>query len=298
MVGSSCCQRDRKRRMESGLDKMPKVLILGASTGIGRALANEFARHGYNLVLTGRDEAEVRAIADDLTIRHAVRCDSLVFDVLDFAAHQGVLGSALAHRADGLGGTISGTAVGACAERREGTPPLELSRREDGFEGVVLCIGYLGDKQQAETDLGEARRLLDSNFTGCVLALEVLARHFMRQRAGFICAISSVAGDRGRQSNYLYCGAKAGLTAYLEGLRNRLFHHQVRVITVKPGFVDTPMTYGRPGLFLVARPERVAKSIFRAIQRGKDVVYVPWFWRPIMLLVRIIPEQVFKRLRL
>jgi short-subunit dehydrogenase len=106
-----------------------------------------------------------------------------------------------------------------------------------------------------------------------------------------------VAGDRGRQSNYLYGAAKAGLSAYLQGLRNRLFHAHVKVLTVKPGFVDTHMTYGRSGLFLVASPESVAKGIFRAIVKGKDVVYLPWFWRPIMLVVRSIPEGIFKRLR-
>jgi short-subunit dehydrogenase len=107
-----------------------------------------------------------------------------------------------------------------------------------------------------------------------------------------------VAGDRGRQSNYLYGAAKAGLSTYLEGLRNRLFPAHVKVITVKPGFVDTRMTYGRPGLLLLASPERVGKGIFRAIVKGKAVVYVPWYWRFIMLMVQSIPEAVFKRLRL
>jgi short-subunit dehydrogenase len=106
-----------------------------------------------------------------------------------------------------------------------------------------------------------------------------------------------VAGDRGRQSNYLYGAAKAGLSTFLQGLRNRLFHANVKVITIKPGFVDTHMTYGRPGLFLVASPESVARGIFRAIAKGKDVVYLPWFWRPIMLIVQSIPEAIFKRLR-
>ncbi|PYV00173.1 MAG: hypothetical protein DMG26_15625 [Acidobacteria bacterium] len=107
------------------------------------------------------------------------------------------------------------------------------------------------------------------------------------------------AGPNGRrQSNYLYGAAKAGLSVYLQGLRNRLFPSRVRVVTIKPGFVDTPMTFGRPGLFLVASPEYVARSIFKAIQRGKDVAYIPWFWRPIMFTVRMIPEWLFKRPRL
>ena len=146
--------------------------------------------------------------------------------------------------------------------------------------------------------MAEARRILDTNFTGCVSALEILARRFEARRAGFIAALSSVAGDRGRQSNYLYGAAKGGLSTYLQGLRNRLHHSGVRVVTIKPGFVDTAMTYGRPGLFLVASPERVARAVYRALRGGQDVVYVPWFWRPVMFAMRGVPERLFKRLRL
>ena len=158
-------------------------------------------------------------------------------------------------------------------------------------------MGYLGDQTKGQNDWEEARRILETNFTGCVSALNIVANYFESRRTGFICAVSSVAGDRGRQSNYLYGAAKAGLSAYLQGLRNRLFRANVKVITVKPGFVDTHMTYGRPGLVLLASPESVAKGIFRAVATGKDVVYLPWFWRLIMLIVRSVPEGVFKRLR-
>jgi len=129
-----------------------------------------------------------------------------------------------------------------------------------------------------------------------VLALNVLANHFEKKRRGFICALSSVAGDRGRQSNYIYGSAKSGLTTYLQGLRNRLWHFGVRVITVKPGFVDTRMTYGRPKLFLVASPEAVARDIYKAVLRGKDVVYTPCLWRVVMAIIRAIPEGLFKKL--
>src|ERR1019366_4088331 len=149
----------------------------------------------------------------------------------------------------------------------------------DSLQGAVLCTGYLGDSETAQTDFSEARRIFDTNFTGSALALGVLANHFEQKRRGFICALSSVAGDRGRQSNYLYGAAKGGLTTYLQGLRNRLYHAGVRVITVKPGFVDTRMTYGPPKLAMVAAPEAVARDIYKAIQKGKDVVYVPWFWQ-------------------
>jgi len=156
----------------------------------------------------------------------------------------------------------------------------------------------LGDQAKAQVIWDEARLILETNFTGCVSALNILANHFELKRTGFICAITSVAGDRGRQSNYHYGAAKAGLSVYLQGLRNRLFPAGVNVITVKPGFVDTRMTYGRPGLFLLASPESVAQGIFRAIVKGKSVVYLPWFWRPIMLIVRSIPETIFKRLKM
>jgi short-subunit dehydrogenase len=242
------------------------VLILGATSAIASALAREFAAHKIDLVLGGRDQEELGALASDLNLRYGVRAGVLFFDALDTAAHASTLRSF-------------------------------LSGAGDALEGVVVCMGYLGDQAKGQSDWEEARRILETNFTGCVSALNILANHFESKRAGFICAISSVAGDRGRQSNYLYGAAKGGLSTYLQGLRNRLFHANVNVITVKPGFVDTRMTYGRPGLFLLASPESVAKSIFRAIAQGKDVVYLPWFWRFIMLIVQSIPEAIFKRLR-
>jgi short-subunit dehydrogenase len=243
------------------------VLILGATSGIASALAKEFAAHKYDLVLGGRDRDELSALASDLSLRNSVRAKILAFDALDTQTHAAILQSFLAE----AGNTLAGT---------------------------VVCIGYLGDQAKAQVNWDEARLILETNFTGCVSALNILANHFELRRTGFICAITSVAGDRGRQSNYLYGAAKAGLSVYLQGLRNRLFPAGVKVITVKPGFVDTRMTYGRPGLFLLASPESVAQGIFRAIVKGKSVVYLPWFWRPIMLIVRSIPETIFKRLKM
>ena len=246
---------------------MSTVLILGATSGIASALAKEFAAHKYDLVLGGRDRDELSALASDLSLRNSVRASVLAFDALDTRTHAAILTSFL---------TEAGNALA----------------------GAVVCIGYLGDQAKAQVDWDEARLILETNFTGCVSALNILANHFELRRTGFICAITSVAGDRGRQSNYYYGAAKAGLSVYLQGLRNRLFPAGVKVITVKPGFVDTRMTYGRPGLFLLASPESVAQGIFRAIVKGKSVVYLPWFWRPIMLIVRSIPETIFKRLKM
>ena len=246
---------------------MSTVLILGATSGIASALAKEFAAHKYDLVLGGRDRDELSALASDLSLRNSVRASVLAFDALDTQTHAAILTSFL---------TEAGNALA----------------------GAVVCIGYLGDQAKAQVDWDEARLILETNFTGCVSALNILANHFELRRTGFICALSSVAGDRGRQSNYHYGAAKAGLSVYLQGLRNRLFPAGVKVITVKPGFVYTRMTYGRPGLFLLASPESVAQGIFRAIVKGKSVVYLPWFWRPIMLIVRSIPETIFKRLKM
>ena len=246
---------------------MSSVLILGATSGMARAVAAEFAAHGYDLVLVGRNRQELDALAADLAVRYQVRTDVHLLDVLNFDDHERVLGACL-------------TAAG------------------DALAGALLFFGYLGDQALAERDFGEARRIIDTNFTACVSVLNILAGHFQARRSGFICAVSSVAGDRGRQSNYIYGAAKGGLSIYLQGLRNRLHRSNVRVITVKPGFVDTPMTYGRPGMFLVASPKAVARGIYRAVEKGTDVAYLPWFWRPIMFVIRSVPEPVFKRLRL
>jgi short-subunit dehydrogenase len=245
----------------------PTILIIGANAGIGRALAAEFASHGYALILAGRDLDELRAVAADLSIRNNVRARAEKIDVANF---------------DELGSSIE-TCVRAGGE---------------ALEGAILCAGYLGDAEAAKIDLREAQRIVDTNFTGPVLALNALANHFERKGDGFLCALSSVAGDRGRQSNYLYGAAKGGLTTFLEGLRNRLYHSGVQVVTVKPGFVDTRMVFGKPKLPLVASPERVARDIYRAIEKRKNVAYVPWFWRWIMLIIRSIPEGIFKRLKM
>jgi len=258
---------------------VPTVLILGANAGIGRAIAAEFASHGYDLILASRDLEELQALAADLNLRHQVRVATQRVDVLDFDSLESALAACIAAGGDSLG-------------------------------GAVLCTGYLGDPLVARTDFNEAGRILDTNFTGSALALEILANHFEQKRKGFICALSSVAGDRGRQSNYLYGSAKSGLTTYLQGLRNRLYHSGVHVITVKPGFVDTRMVFGRLGArrgargkghgssLLVAAPEAVAADIYNAVKSGKDVVYVPWFWRIIMLVVRSLPEGLFKKLKM
>src|SRR5262245_32495555 len=151
---------------------------------------------------------------------------------------------------------------------------------------------------EAQTSFELARRMIDVNYTSAVSLLNLAADYFEARKAGFICAISSVAGDRGRQSNYLYGSTKAALNTYLEGLRVRLAKVGVPVTTVKPGFVDTKMTRGMKGMFLVASPARVARDICRAIRRGRAVVYTPWFWWGIMTIIRSIPDFLFRRMKI
>ncbi|HEX9935465.1 MAG TPA: SDR family oxidoreductase [Longimicrobium sp.] len=242
------------------------VLVAGATSAIARATAAELARRGHALVLAARDVAEAQAIAADLRLRFGVAARAALLDALDFASHAALAESVLSDR--------------------------------DALEGVVVALGWMGDTEAARHDAAEARRTIDINLTAVVSLLTPLADHLERRGTGFVCVVSSVAGDRGRQSNYVYGAAKGGLSVYLQGLRNRLFHAGVRVVTVKPGFVDTRMTFGLPGTFLVAAPERVARGIVRAIEGGPDVVYLPGFWGPVMRGIRAVPERLFKRLKL
>ena len=243
---------------------MATVLILGGTSTIARAIAAELAARGFDLALAGRDAAELAAVAADLRLRHGITTSVHLIDTLAVESHAAALAPCL-------------------------TPDLR---------GVVLAFGYLGDQRRAETDAVEVRRILDTNLTGCITALNAVAAHLAETGGGFVCALSSVAGDRGRRSNYVYGAAKGGLAIFLQGLRNRLYRSGVVVITLKPGFVDTPMTAGVPKNPLFATAPRVGLAGFRAIERGRDVVYIPWFWRLIMAAVKSLPESIFKRLRL
>ncbi|MGA8148250.1 MAG: SDR family oxidoreductase [Gallionellaceae bacterium] len=242
-----------------------EILILGATSAIARATAAAFAGRGDALYLASRDEEELRRIASDLQLRYGVEVHHALFDAEATDTHEAFFQSVLA-----------------------AMPNLS---------GVVLAFGYLGD-QQAARSFSVGAKVIARNFTGAASILSLCADYFEPLKHGFIIGISSVAGDRGRQSNYVYGAAKGALSLYLQGLRNRLYASGVRVITVKPGFVDTAMTYGLPGLFLVASPQSVGRSIVRALGKSADVIYLPWFWRYIMLIIKHIPEPIFKRMKL
>jgi len=242
----------------------PVLVVLGASSSIARIAAGAFAARGYRIYLAGRDSEDLDRIAADLEIRHGAPVWTGAFDAEAFASHEGFV--------------------------------EEVLRRAGRIDGVLLAFGYLGDQEAAARDFRVAERVIRANFTGAVSILTHLAPRLQAQRSGFIIGLSSVAGDRGRRRNYPYGAAKGALSLYLQGLRGRLFQSGVRVITVKLGFVDTAMTFDLPGLFRVASPERVGEAIARAPGRSRDVIYVPWFWRWVLFIVRMIPESLYKRL--
>jgi len=243
------------------------VLIVGATSAIARALADRLAAGGAALVLAGRDAEETERIARDLRIRHdEAELHEARFEATNHEAHEALLDD---------------------AERELG-----------GLDGVIWAVGMLGEQERDDRDAAHARQVIDVNFTGAASLLGRAANRLEAQRSGFIAALSSVAGDRGRASNYVYGSAKSGLSAFVEGLRGRLHDAGVRVLTVKPGFVDTKMTFGDPDTFLVASPERVADAVMTGLRRERNELYVPWFWRWIMLGIRLTPEAIFKRLRI
>ncbi len=245
------------------------ILILGATSAIARAYATLIAKEGHAIILAGRDRDELERIAGDLTVRWQATVRVQPFDALDFASHEGFFR--------------------ACTQEFD-----------EGLAGVALFYGFMPEQQDAQRDWDVCRRTIDTTFTSAVSILNLAANYFEPRKKGFICGVSSVAGDRGRQSNYIYGSAKAGLTTYLQGLRNRLFHSGVAVITIKPGFTDTAMTWGllKPGSPLVASAEKVATDIHRAILKKKNTLYTPWFWRIIMTIICSVPERIFKKLKL
>jgi hypothetical protein len=245
---------------------MLKIMIVGATSAIAEATARRYAARGAHLYLLARDSERLNLIARDLAVRgaqavHTQVCDLGVgfdADALFAAAH-----SALA-----------------------------------GLDLVLLAHGILPDQAACEQDVARLRAAFEINTLATLSVLTPIANFMQNQAHGSIAVLSSVAGDRGRQSNYVYGASKAALDVFLSGLRNRLARHGVQVLTIKPGFVDTPMTAAFKKGPLWATPDTIADGIVQAIDKQRDVVYLPWFWRGIMALIRAIPERLFKRLSL
>ena len=237
------------------------VLIVGATSGIGRAVARRLARDGCALQLAARNAGDLAAEVQDMRPRTAAAVTAHRCDVLD---------------ADG------------------GVSVIDTL---DALPDVAVCVvGLTGDQKAAQRDGSVAERIMRTNYVGPALLMAALAERFEQRASGVLVGVSSVAGERGRASNYVYGSAKAGFSAFLSGLRNRLAGSGVHVVTVKPGYVRTRMTDGMdlPSR-LTAEPDEVARAVVRAIRRRRDVVYVRRIWRAIMLVVRALPERVFKR---
>lgn len=240
------------------------VLIVGGGSDIGRAIAHRFAAAGHPVQLAARDVARLAADQSDIALRHNVAVSLHELDILDAASFDAFV---------------------------DGLPELP---------GIALCVvGLLGDQAASETDIDAAALVMRSNFEGPALFTGLLAGRFEARGSGTLVGISSVAGDRGRASNYVYGSAKAGFTAFLSGLRNRLAGKGVHVLTVLPGFVATRMTEGmKLPPRLTAAPDAVADAIFRAVAASRNILYVKPVWRLVMAVIRALPEPLFKRMRI
>jgi len=246
---------------------MKRIVIVGANSAIAHAAARLWAERGAGLFLVGRDAARLEANAADLRVRGAVAAYVYGMDAVAWTEHATMLAAAV----EALG----------------------------GVDIALIAHGTLPDQRACESAAERLRAEIETNGVSVCLLAQLFANRFAAQGGGALAVIGSVAGDRGRQSNYVYGAAKGMVTRFLEGLRNRLARANVQILTIKPGFVDTPMTaaFEKKGL-LWAQPETVAAGILKAIDKRSDVVYLPGFWRPIMWVIRHIPERIFKRLSL
>ena len=241
-------------------------MIIGATSAIAEATARRFAKAGDALYLVARNEAKLGAIAADLKVRGATAVHREVLDVLDYNRHKPVIEAAI--------------------------------NALDGLDIVLIAHGTLPDQKACEQSFHLTRKEFEINALSTISLLTHLATYFEGKRQGTIAVISSVAGDRGRQSNYVYGSAKSAVTILLQGLRNRLHKSGVNVITIKPGFVETPMTASFEKGLLWIKPEKIAENILRSLDKKSDVTYAPWFWRYIMFVLGSIPERLFKKLNL
>ncbi len=242
-----------------------RVIILGATSAIAEATARLYAAEKASLMLVGRQEARLKAIADDLTARGAAQVETAVLDLEEASAAASTLGG--------------------------------LAERLGSVDHILIAYGILGEQSKAAGDPAEAERILRVNFNSAALWCLAAANLLEAQRRGSLVVLGSVAGDRGRRANFVYGAAKAGLSALVEGIAHRFAATGPRAVIVKPGPTITPMTDGmvRKGL-LWATPEAVATVVRRAADRGGPVQYAPWFWRFIMLIIRFLPAPIFNRL--
>lgn len=246
---------------------MKSVLIIGATSAIASQTAKIFASNGYKLALAGRDSNKLDSVKNDIKTNYSdAKVNTYIFNALEYSTHKYFFDNVLSDF-----GVI---------------------------DIVLIAYGTLPNQIEIQNSNDEIRKSFDINMISVISISNIVAEYFESIKSGTIAVISSVAGDRGRQSNYIYGAAKGGLSIYLQGLRNRLYKFGVNVITIKPGFVDTPMTANINKNFLFAKPDMIAKGIVKSIDNKCDIVYLPEFWRLIMFVIKHIPEFIFKRLSL
>lgn len=246
------------------MKKNPWLLILGGNSDIALGCAHQFAKNSFNIYLASRDMINLKKNANDISIRYDVDVIPVYFDSKDFKTHSSFYTSL-----------------------------------QKPISGAIMAFGVMHDQNNSENDIMLAKDTIDTNYLGLVSITEIIANDFKSKKKGFITVITSVAGDRGRMSNYIYGSSKAAISCYLSGLRHKLFKYGINVIDVKPGFVSTKMTKNMnlPKL-LTAKPKYVGKKIFDAYKNNKDVVYVKPIWRYIMFIIRIIPNFIFHKTNL
>lgn len=245
---------------------MSNILILGATSAIAKHTSRLFAADEHHLYLVARNEGKLKSMQQDMRVRGATEVHYESLDLADDSQHEELI-----KRATEKMGTI---------------------------DTVLIAYGTLGNQKQCEESYVNTLKELQVNSLSVISLLTLLANQFEQQKSGTIAVISSPSGDRGRQSNYIYGTAKGALTIFMQGLRNRLAKSKVHVLTIKPGFVDTPMTRDfKKGLLWVS-PEVISKGIYTAIRKKREVVYLPFFWRYIMFIIKSIPEKIFKHLSL
>jgi len=243
---------------------METVLVLGATSDIGIAIAKKFASQKYNIQLAARKPAQLETVRSDIKIRYGVDCSMHAFDALQYHTHM-----------------------------------LFFEHLNPKPEITISIFGIMDDEEDAFNDWDLTQRMINTNYTGAVSILNIAAKYYTGCKKGAIIGISSVAGDRGRASKLIYGSSKAAFNAYLAGLRNKCFKENVHVMTVKPGFVYTRMTENMPlPKLLTSTPAELADIVYRGFKKKKNVIYIKWFWRYIMLIIKNIPEFQFKKMKL